>query len=203
MSVTVFTIAFLTMMVGMVLFLFINLNTLPVAKAGKVTKFCRKEKRVLGYMPNNIRVNGVKIDLSKDDKMLVSGNSMQYYQLFDGQRIYVKRLSDGEKGKITTYPVLVFSIMDNPDQDDARFKLRKFVGYIDTDEWSVIFNRLKDRIRIPQADFINQCATKYAKIPREDRSHLVLSETFDEDKGSIFYSLHPVHTIYGKVEYAL
>lgn len=32
------------MMVGMVLFLLLNFNTLPVVKAGKVTKFCNKTR---------------------------------------------------------------------------------------------------------------------------------------------------------------
>lgn len=203
MSVTVFITAFLTMMVGMALFLLLNFNTLPVVKAGKVTKFCNKTKQVFGYMPNRIKVNGAKIDLSKDEKMLVSGNSMKYYNLFDGQRIYVKKLSDNEKSNIMTYPVLVFNIVDNPMANDAEYKLRKFVGYVDSDNWQGIFNHFRERIKIPETDFITQCTAKYANTPMTDRNHLVLSETFDEDKDSVVYSLHPVASVFGKVEYAL
>ncbi len=203
MSITVFITAFLTMMVGMALFLLLNFNTLPVVKAGKVTKFCSKTKHVFGDMPNSIKVNGVKIDLSKDEKMLVNGNSMKDYNLFDGQRIYVKRLSDDEKREIATYPVLVFNIVDNPKANDAEYKLRKFVGYVDSDNWRNIFDRFRERIKISETDFVNQCTLKYAKIPLKDRGHLVLSETFDEDKASVLYSLHPVTSVFGKVEYAL
>lgn len=202
MSVTVFVTAFLAMMVGMVSFLLFNFNTLPVVKAGKVTKFCSKTKHVFGYMPNQIKVNGVKKDLSKDEKMLVNGNSMKYYNLFDGQKIYVKRLSDDEKRQIMTYPVLVFNIVNNPKSNDAEYKLRKFVGYVDSDNWQDIFNRFKERIKIPQADFVTQCAAKHATTPLTD-DRLILSETFDEDKQSVSYSLHPVNSIFGKVEYAL
>lgn len=203
MSVTVFIVAFLTMMVGMAVFLLLNFYTLPVVKAGKVTKFCSKTKRVFGYMPNSIKVNGVKVDLSKDEKMLVNGNSMKDYNLFDGQRIYVKRLSDDEKRNIATYPVLVFNIVNNPKANDAEYKLRKFVGYVDSDDWQKIFDRFRGRIKISETDFVNQCTDKYAKTPLTDRGHLVLSETFDEDKASVSYSLHPVASVFGKVEYAL
>lgn len=153
-------------------------------------------------MPNKIKVNGAKIDLSKDEKMLVNDNSMKYYNLFDGQRIYVKRFSDNEKSNITTYPVLVFNI-DNPKSNDTEYKLRKFVGYVDSDNWQDIFNHFRERIKISETDFVTQCAAKYAKTPSTDRAHLVLSETFDEDKASIAYSLHPVTSVFGKVEYAL
>lgn len=191
------------MIVGMIMFLIINFKSLPVVKAGKVTKLCPKTKHILGYMPDTIKVNGTKIDVSHDEKMLVSGNSMKFFNIYDGQRIYVRRLSDSEKFNITRYPVLVFHIVNNPNKDDADYKLRKFVGYVDSIQWTDIFSKFKDKIKISEKDFIRQCQSKYQRLPDAERSNLILSETYDEDNNRICYSLHPVNSVYGKVEYAL
>lgn len=206
MSIPVFVVSFLIMMVGMLVLLSINFKSLPVVKAGKVTKIFAKDKYVFGYMPDSVKNGGTKVDLSQDEKMLVSGNSMKEYKIFDGQRIYVKKMSERERERITTYPILVFNIVDNPNEHDAQYKLRKFVGYVkagDFKDWENIFNRFKNRIKISQADFVKQCSAKYQKVSQADRQNMALSETFDEDKNLIAYSLHPVNTIYGKVEYAL
>lgn len=203
MNVVVFAIAFGVMMIGMIIILLLNFNSLPVVKAGKVTKFCDKKKFVFGTMPNRVRINNRVVDLSDDEKMVVSGNSMKEYDIFDGQRIYVKRYSEDERNTIQRYPVLVFNIVNNPNEKDAVFKLRKFVGYITNDNWSDIFVTFQDRIKTDHETFTRLCTEKYAKIPKADRDRLVLSETYDEELNTVLYSLHPVSTIYGKVEYAV
>ena len=203
MSLTVFSIAFSIMIAGMIAFLILNFRTLPVVKAGKVTKLCPKNVRVLGYMPRTIKVNGTKIDVSRDEKMLVRGNSMKDFNICDGQRIYVRILSVEEKKTITRYPVLVFNIVDNPNKDDAEYKLRKFVGYVTSNRWSEIYDKFNDRIKISEQAFTRQCASKYSRLSSSEQCDLVLSETFNEDKHEVCYSLHPISTVYGKVEYAL
>lgn len=190
-------------MLGMIIFLIINFKTLPVVKAGKVTKIYSINKHVFGSMPDSVRINGCVVDLSKDKKMYVCGNSMKDYHIHDGQRIYVKEYTDADKRAITKYPVLVFRIVNTPNKNDAQYKLRKFVGYIESYDWKEIYRQFADRIRIPEETFIGQCTLKYSKIPTEERTSLVLSETYDEDKDLILYSLHPISTVYGKVEYAL
>lgn len=203
MSTTVFFIAFSMMMVGMIIFLIINFKTLPVVKAGKVNKLCSTNRHVFGAMPDTVRINGATVDLSKDKKMLVCGNSMKDYRIVDGQRIYVKEYAEAEKGNITKFPVLVFRIVDTPNKDDAQYKLRKFVGYVTSNDWGRIYQQFEKRIRISESAFVEQCSIKYGKIPAKERTSLILSETYDEDKNIILYSLHPTNTVYGKVEYAL
>lgn len=203
MNVVVFAIAFGVMMIGMIIILLLNFNSLPVVKAGKVTKFCDKKKFVFGTMPNHVRINNRVVDLSDDEKMVVSGNSMKEYDIFDGQRIYVKRYSEDERNTIQRYPVLVFNIVNTPNEKDAVYKLRKFVGYITTNNWPDVFVTFQDRIKTDQVTFTRLCTEKYAKIPQADRDRLVLSETYDEEHNTVLYSLHPVSTIYGKVEYAV
>lgn len=203
MDIIVFAIAFGIMMTGMVVVLLLNFNSLPVVKAGKVTKFCDKKKYVFGAMPNRVKINNQNVDLSDDEKMVVSGNSMKEYNIFDGQRIYVKKYSEDEKNTIQRFPVLVFNIVNTPNEKDAVYKLRKFVGYITTNNWSAVFVTFQDRIKTDQVTFTRLCTKKYAKIPQADRDKLVLSETYDEEQNTVLYSLHPVSTIYGKVEYAV
>ena len=125
------------------------------------------------------------------------------YHISNGQRIFVKLLSDKECAAISTYPVLVFRIVDKQNEKDADFKLRKFVGYIEGNDWKSIYERYKSRIKQSYEEFQAECQHKYNSMPHDDYTKLVLSETFDEDKKAERYSLHPVNTIYGKVEYAI
>ena len=202
MDVTLFAIVFFLTIVGMLVFLFLNIKSLPVVKAGKVTKPCKEIKRFFGYMPSRISINGMKRDVSKDIQMIVCGNSMQNYNIYDGQRIYVKTMGDEEKNGIVRYPVLVFHIV-NGEPGDAKYKLRKFVGYVENDDLRNLFLALQNRIKVTEDVFVSQCADKLKRLRQKNQGRLVLSETFDEDKNAIFYSLHPVNTILGKVEYAM
>ena len=205
MNTIVFTISFSIIAVGMLALLLLDIKMLPVAKAGKVTKYYKKTNLVLANMPQKLIINGEKIDVHNDFKMIVRGNSMSPYKIYDGQCIYVKKfLNNDDKLNITTFPVLVLNIVDNPDKSDAEYKLRKFIGYIKNDDnWSKIFDLYKSRIKISKADFIAQCTKKYNSIPDKERDSLILSETFDDEKKVNQYSLHPSSTIFGKVEYAL
>lgn len=202
MNVTLFIIAFLLTIVGMLGFLLLNFKTLPVVKAGKVNKPCNVSKSIFGYMPSHIFINGVKKDVSNDIPMIVCGNSMQNYHIYDGQRIYVKTMGDEEKNGIARYPVLVFHII-NGDQGDAKYKLRKFVGYVDNENLNDLFVSKQDRIKVSEDVFVSQCEKKLRKLRLKGSGRLVLSETYDEDQKAILYSLHPVTTILGKVEYVM
>ena len=202
MNVTLFAIVFFLTIVGMLVFLFLNIKSLPVVKAGKVTKPCKEIKRIFGYMPSVISINGIKRDVSKDLQMIVCGNSMQNYNIYDGQRIYVKAMEDEEKNQITRYPVLVFHIV-NSELGDAKYKLRKFVGYVDNENLHDLFVSKQDRIKVSEDIFVSQCEEKLRKLRLKESVRLVLSETYDEDQKAILYSLHPVTTIFGKVEFAM
>lgn len=202
MSITLFSIAFTIMIVGMLAFLVLSIQTLPVVKAGKVTKPCKEKNWVLGKMPPKLRINGVRKDVSKDIQMVVCGNSMKNYNIFDGQRIYVREITDKDKGEIKRFPVLVFKIVNGED-GDAKYKLRKFVGYVTDDNFKEAYKTYRDRIKVSEETFVAQCTPKYKELRKKNTGKFVLSETYDEDKDVVLYSLHPVDTILGKVEYAM
>lgn len=202
MSITLFSIAFTIMIVGMLALLVSSIQTLPVVKAGKVTKPCKEKNWILGKIPSTIKINGEKKDISNDSLMLVCGNSMKNYNIFDGQRIFVKSIEDKDKGKIKSYPVLVFHIV-NGAKGDAKYKLRKFVGYVVDGNFKRVYETYRDRIKVSEDSFVAQCSLKYEELSKKNKGKLVLSETYDENKNVVLYSLHPVDTILGKVEYAM
>lgn len=202
MSATLFSIAFSIMVIGMLGLLFSSIQPLPAVKAGKVTKLCKERSWIFGRMPSVISINGVKIDVGDDLRMLVCGNSMKNYHIFDGQRIYVRPMEKREKEEIKRFPVLVFNIV-NGIKGDAKYKLRKFVGYVTNDNFTDFYAAHQDRIKVSVETFIAQCMPKYNKLKERYSEKLVLSETYDEDKNIVLYSLHPVSTILGKVEYAM
>lgn len=202
MSIILFSIVFPITIIGMLILLALNTKTMNVVKAGKVTKFCKGKCIVFGDTPSIININGVRIDVSKDSKMLVNGNSMKHYHIYNGQRIYVKEMSEEEKNEIKRFPVLVFHIVDGI-KGDAKYKLRKFVGYVANDNFKELYQAHQDRIKVPVETFIEQCTPKYNKLREKYSEKFVLSETYDEDKDEVLYSLHPVSTIFGKVEYAM
>ena len=193
MSVTVFIIAFTISMLGLVLFLVVNLQSYPVVKAGKVSKTCARKRIVFC----NVRRFASEAD-GKHVRMVVNGNSMKCYKIIDGQVVIVKKYSPGETANIQTHPVIVFHIKDNPNTNDAEYKLRKYVGRIRTINCEELYSTYQERIKISKEKFIAQCMLKFEKL-RGVSEPLVLSETYDEDKQEVVYSMHPVSSIYGKV----
>lgn len=206
----VYEIVFLLLFVGFMLLsvglVMSGLKGVRTAKAGKVSKHC---PRLVFYDRSDngtISVGGLTIDVSKMLHLVVFGNSMKDYDIWDGQEIYAKRISEEEKRKITDYPVLVFQIT-NAKFYDSQFKLRKFVNYGKIDnaevEWAAIYDKDRNRIKINKEDFVQKCRIKAKKLNAFGISgDVALSETYDEEANCYDYSLHPVNTIYAVVKYA-
>lgn len=197
MNINVFIVAFSISMLALVLFVISNVKKYPVVKAGKVSKACAR---------NRIAFCNVKQSASEKDgnhvRMVVNGNSMKDYKIFDGQVIIVKKYAPEEIENIQTHPVVVFHIEDNPLSNDAEYKLRKYVGKIVNRDCEELYRNYQERIKIPKDKFIAQCMLKFSKIG-DKNERLVLSETYDEDKSEIVYSMHPASSMFGKVEYAI
>lgn len=175
---------------------------IPVAKAGKVSDFYPKEETLQRKIPQFINVAGKRISLLGYVVLYVHGESMKKYKIYDKQFIFVKTV--GCINNIDNHPVLVFRITD-PEQDDAEYKLRKFICLIeklDSVDWSDIYEQNRERISISKNEFITQCEEKANKIKGDVEGKVVLSETFDRATNKDCYSLHALSTIYGIVKYA-
>lgn len=197
MSVTVFIIAFVISMLGLILFLAVNIHSYPVVKAGKVSKTCARKRLVFCNVKRSAGETA-----GNHVRMVVKGNSMKDYRISDGQVVIVRKYSASETANIQTYPVIVFRIKDNPNVNDAEYKLRKYVGRIGTRNCEELYNTYQTRIKISKEKFIAQCMFKFEKLGGVNEP-LVLSETYDEDKLETVYSMHPVSSIYGKVVSAI
>lgn len=174
-----------------------------VAKAGKVTKFHWKYKILTGKRPKSIMCGDRPVDVSGYKALYVYGNSMKDYDIHNGQEVFVKELDERAKEKIRDFPVLAFHIYNTLCQ--SPYKLRKFVSYIDLGhvDWERVYREFHQRIRVPKAQFIEECEEKQDKERQNKVSRYILSETYDEDLGTYHYSLHPVSSLYGIVKYVI
>lgn len=177
---------------------------LPVAKAGKVSKFYWKYKLLLRKNPKVIECDGEKVDVSSYKGLYVYGNSMKDYAIHNGQEVFVSEYTtEQQKMSIQDYPVLVFHIYNMKCQ--SPYKLRKFVGYVENPaamNWRKFYNQFKGRIKISESQFISECQKKQGKL-KESEEQYILSETYDEDTCCYRYSMHPVSSLYARVVYAV
>lgn len=176
----------------------------PVAKAGKVSKFYWRYKLLLGKGPKIVDFNGEKIDVSSYKELYVYGNSMKDYHICNGQKVLVSEYrTERQKESIEDFPVLVFHIYDMKFQ--SSYKLRKFVGYIDSPEetdWGKLYIKYKNRIKVDESQFTSELQKKTMNTDvKQDR--YILSETYDEDSCLYHYSIHPVRSLFAKVMYAI
>lgn len=175
-------------------------------KAGKVDKFCLRVGLYGRHDTDFIEVDGQTVKVTDYEHFIVRGNSMSDFGIRDGQEVYVRPYSADEKLMIRTYPIIAFDII-KPVFLDSRYKLRKFVCYIDLSsvDWEEVYERKKDRIKpdVSKHDFIEMCTAKASKYREKDRGNnkFVLSETYDEECKKHLYSLHPVNTIHAAVKY--
>lgn len=177
---------------------------LPVAKAGKVSKFYWKYKLLLRKNTKVIECDGEKVDVSSYKGLYVYGNSMKDYAIHNGQEVFVSEYTtEQQKISIQDYPVLVFHIYNMKCQ--SPYKLRKFVGYVKDPSamnWHNFYNQFKDRIKIKETQFISECRGKLEKLKKSEGQY-ILSETYDEDMCTYRYSMHPVSSLYARVMYAV
>jgi len=175
-----------------------------VAKAGKVSKFYWKYKLLFGKSPKVVECMGMKVDVSSYKVLYVYGNSMKDYEIHNGQEVLVSEyVTERQKESIEDYPVLVFHIYNMKCQ--SPYKLRKFVGYVKDPanaDWQNVYNRFKDRIRISESHFISECKEKQSKL-KQLKEQYILSETYDEDSATYRYSMHPVSSLYARVDYVV
>lgn len=211
MYTTAFYILFAAIIIAQILFLVSQLKFEPTVKAGKVNdNFQFKSSLVCRRsVPTSVRCDGVDVDVSSLVSLSVRGNSVRDYGIVHNDRILVMPLTEEQKSSITAYPVLVFHIVGRKNKLDSKFKLRKFVGYIDNvanADWAAIYDKYSDRIRasVSRETFVRDCTKKAANADKNDlNAPFVLSETYDEYDNKYKYSLHPVGSVYASVKYVI
>ena len=200
-----FLIVFAIIIMAQIALLCSMLFCADTALAGNVETFSLRSSLTTKPLHKNLKIGSELIDLSPYMSLIVHGNSMQQYKIYDGQRIYVETYkTDNEKKGITNRPVVVFKI-NHSCRLFSQYKLRKFVVYIDYNDktdWKGIYHAHKEQIQVDESRFLSDMETTISKISNKT-GRLVLSETYDEFLGCVRYSLHHYTNLVGKVKYAI
>lgn len=186
--------------------------SIKVAKAGKVkNNFHFRLNFRLESFPETFKCGTQTFCTSMFKVFKVKGNSMKDNKIYDGQYVFVLPFSSEQKESIVTFPVLVFKIVRFWNIFDCKFKLRKFVSYIDITDadfssvnWREFYTKHKERINesVSIEEFITDCNNKASKI--KDNCHkYILSETYDEKEHRYRYSIHSVDSVYGSVKFVI
>ncbi|MCR4808629.1 MAG: hypothetical protein K5896_02070 [Prevotella sp.] len=182
-----------------------GLHWQKVVKAGDADDFCFGFQITMKSCPEHyIKIEDRDQSENVDSLccMYVNGNSMKDYDIYDGQQVLVLPYRDEERNSISHFPVIVLNIQ-NGMWLDSKYKLRKFVGYVDIAalDAKALYATYKNRIRISEERFTERIERKLSKLG-ETEGRYILSETFKEKIQGYDYSLHPIDTLYAKVVYA-
>ncbi|MDH8700776.1 hypothetical protein M2138_000107 [Dysgonomonadaceae bacterium PH5-43] len=157
------------------------------------------------------------VDPNDFEIFIVQGNSMSFANIKNNDAVLIKRLYGAEKHRVQQDSVLIFEIDNTKDLIDSNparmieFKLRKFIGYIRTndhfEDWFKQFANNNDEMssqRDAISDKYKSCVEKYKKNNIGDSTFLLIfSSTLDTENNTISYSFHPVKFLYGVVEYVI
>ena len=203
--VSIYIIAFIVAFAFQCWLLTTSLNIFKIAKAGNVEDFYGIYAIRQSIPKHFVKHNNEAIDISRFERLCVRGNSMKNYNINNNSIVLIEKFLDSDKFNINSYPVLVFNL--DPKNKiigkfDSRYKLRKFIGYIDGMAADGLYNKYKDRIDCPKEEFV-KCITEKLSSIQDNKNRYVLSETYNERKGKNQYSVHKADSIYGKVRYAI
>ena len=186
---------------GMLTMLFIEFPIRRRAKAGTADKYVFG--RTVVRRLSKVDVGDRSVDASDYEQMVAAGDSMQDYNIHNGDSILVSPYDEQGKLHIDRYPVLAIKLRSPMKPFDSDIKLRKFVGYVVNQEWGVAYDRYRDRVKpaVSRDDFVASCAKSYGKhqFTLSEAKPAVLSETYDVDTRCYHYSVHPAENVYGKV----
>lgn len=180
----------------------------PTVKAGKMKDFEWKYFFGAPRVPEKIVYAG-KLYKSKDYNIkVIRGESMQLYGLHDKYIAFIHMFTSEEKFNISGYPILELDIFYTRfPRLHARFdsdtKLRKFIAYVSKEEndWESIYKKYSDRIHLDRAEDFKKDFEQGKKRLQNCDEMLILSETFDTKTKRNHYSLHPISTLRGQVEF--
>lgn len=186
---------------GMLAMLFIEFPIRRRVKAGTADKYvfgCAVARRL-----SRITVCDRQVDAADYEQMVAAGDSMQDYNIHNGDSILVSPYDEQGKLHIDRFPVLVIKLRDPMKPFDSNMKLRKFVGYVGNLDWGAAYDRFRNRVKpaVSRDAFMASCAKSYGKhqFTLSETNPAVLSETYDVDSHCYHYSVHPAESIYGKV----
>ncbi len=179
---------------------------LTTVKAGSVDDFSFRYGGTFHHY-KYVRVNGRAVDVSTLKRFAVSGDSMTDYAIHSGQQVFVRPISVDEAQVLDKRPILVFH-MKPKNIIDSKFKLRKFLGYVDLESCNSedVFNLYEQDIKLTKDEFINEYNARLQKLTADGamfKGKYILSATYRTKEKKYHYSLHKSDNVFGVVEYVL
>lgn len=180
----------------------------PTVKAGKMKDFEWKYFWGAPRVPEKIVFAGKPYKSNDYDIKVIRGESMQLYGLHDKYIAFIHAFTTEEKSNISGYPIVELDIFyTHFPKFHARFdsdtKLRKFIAYIKKGEndWENVYEQYSERIHLDRKEDFKTDFEKGIKRLRNCEEMLILSETYDTKTKRNHYSLHPISTLRGQVEF--
>jgi hypothetical protein len=170
-----------------------------LVSAGSIEKKC--SEAVVCIKGSFFEHNGENIDADKYTAMVVDGNSMNRFNIKDGDLVFV----DNDKNlSYREFPIFVLNVTRDM-KNSIKYKLRKAIDFYDCsyagkdtfDTW------IKNHPELNASKLREKYESEKAKIEECKRlgCRLLISETTRE--GDSYYSFHPESYIYGKVKYRI
>lgn len=197
MTISIWFVIILTICVsGMLAIMYLSLET--SVTAGDANSTCMYKIPSSNRRRSRIQVNGVEYNVKDMLSLIVCGNSMKNYNIHDGNRVYVEVLSEENKMNIERYPVIVYDNKHRKSDLYSHYKLRKFVGYVET--LNNLYEVFNERIQITKEIFDTDIKNSSCDLSDKSKK-VVLSETFDKNLNRNRYSLHHAENIVGIVRF--
>lgn len=172
--------------------------------AGDVDKFCFAFQMSSNKHHEYLIVNNDRVDVSKDMSLIVCGESMQKYNIHNGQRVYIRCYKGEDYKNIKGTPILLIKYKHHKNWlyklFASEYKLRKFIGYVD--DFSKVENLYNENMGISKEQFLKDVQKSKDKL-NEREVKVMLSETFDVELCRNRYSVHHADNAVGMVRYAV
>lgn len=181
----------------------------PIVKAGKVEDFEWRCSYSTPLIPSQIIYDGKAYNTVDYVFKIIKGESMKKFGLHDNYWAFMHNMTYEERTRISGEPVLEFSIVYKWYEfwqiiAGSKRKLRKFIAYIPISEkdWHKIYNMYRETIHISisEDDFVGDLTRGRDRLKNVSEM-LILSETYDKKKGRDHYSLHPISSLTGRLEF--
>ena len=150
----------------------------------------------------SINIGDLVFDTDNYEKMMVCGNCMSHCNVWNRSVVLVdtnERYDLYDKIE-KDYPRLVVYDYDHKFLD-AKYKLCRFVSYVDRNSFEDIYEKNKDIILVSKEEFINNCEIVYNKKNLKlCLNRKIVVEYYDENK-NVKYDVITNVDVYGKVCY--
>lgn len=133
---------------------------------------------------------------------IVRGNSVKCFNIYDNNRLLVKKLNSIEKDNLRGKPCII--VQNHRGLLLSKYKIVKFIDYIDFLDivsWEDIYDRHSNFLEkvIEKDYFAIRCRRITRSMKKNDEKQYILSVSFNEFSGDVIIHIDLINNIYGRV----